>query len=427
MRKLRLTVRIYVLAVIGAGLAALVAAATWSPPSRAIEPGVVVILFGMAAFPRLWPIHLSTKMKVTADDTATFAGAILFGPLPAMLLALLASMVPSRLPTRMPLYNRLFNSAAVVLSLGSAATVYLWFARTGGVLENPLAVALAAAVNYLVGTGLVDVVVALQLRRDPIASWWPVHRRDIAYHAALYALGALAAVVADAQPWALLLVIGPIALILLTLRHIARLGRQTRAAIVQLADLIDRRDKYTYGHSQRVAEYANRLARHMDLAPSQVELVTEAARLHDLGKISTPDDVLLKQSGLDDGERHVMREHAETGYRLLAQLPDFWEGAALVRAHHERTDGTGYPLALGGSELPIEASIISVCDAYDAMSSDRVYRPALSWAQIRSELERGRGTQWDARVVDAWVAILEADHHSAARSSANIRRWAQLT
>src|SRR5678815_585938 len=358
MRKLRWSVRLYVVAVIVAGLAALLAAAVWSPPPPAIEPVVLAILFAMAAIPRRWPIHLSTKMKVTADDTATFAAAILFGPVPAMLIALGVSIVPSRLPTRTPLYNRLFNSATLVRSIGSAATVYLLSATEGGVLANLVPVAVSAVVNYLVGTALVDVVVALQLRRNPIATWWPVHRRDIAYHAALYALGVLAAIAAGVDAWALALVVVPVALILLTLRHAARLGRQTRAAIIQLADLIDRRDKYTYGHSQRVAEHANRLARRMKLAPSQVELVTEAARLHDLGKITTPDHVLLKRNGLDERERSVMREHAETGYRLLAQLPDFWEGAALVRAHHERADGTGYPLALGGSELPLEASII---------------------------------------------------------------------
>jgi putative nucleotidyltransferase with HDIG domain len=409
MHKLRWPVRLYVVGVIGTGVAALLAAGLWSPLPAAIEPSVIVVLFAMAAVPHVWPIHLSTKMKLTTDDTATFAAAILFGPLGAMLLALAASIVPSRLPTRTPLYNQLFNTAATVLSLGSAGTVYLLLAGGAGVLANPLALVAAATANYFVGTALVDVVVALQLRRDPITTWWPVHRRDIAYHAALYALGALAAIAAAAHPWALVLAVVPTALILLTLRHAARLRQQTRAAIIQLADLIDQRDKYTYGHSQRVAEYANRLARGMKLAPSQVDLVTEAARLHDLGKINTPDHVLLKGSELSAGERSVMREHADVGYRLLAKLPDFWEGAALVRAHHERADGTGYPLAIGGADLPLEASIIAVCDAYDAMSSDRVYRRALSWQEIREELRRGRGTQWDSRVVDAWVSMLEAD------------------
>ncbi|HEY3218842.1 MAG TPA: HD-GYP domain-containing protein [Candidatus Limnocylindria bacterium] len=428
MRKLRWPVRSYVVAVIGAGLAALVAAAAWSPLPATIDPSVLAILFAMAAVPKVWPIHLSTKMKVTADDAATFAAALLFGPVIAMLLALVATIAPSRLPTRTPLYNRLFNSAVMVLALGSAAQVYALLARDGGVLTNPLAVTLAAGVNYVMGTALVDIVVALQLRRDPISTWWPVHRRDIAYHGALYALGALAALVAGIHPLAIALVAAPVGIILLTLRHVGRLGRQTRAAIVQLADLIDRRDKYTYGHSQRVAEYANRLARHMNLAPSQVEVVTEAARLHDLGKVATPDEVLLKASSLGPKERSVMREHAETGYRLLAALPDFWEGAALVRAHHERADGSGYPLALGGSELPLEASIISVCDAYDAMSSDRVYRHALSWTQIRAELERGRGSQWDPRAVDGLLGMLAVEREKTMKSAraARLSRWEQL-
>ena len=413
MRKLRRPVRLFVVAVIGSGAAGLVAAAAWSPLPHAIDLSVLAILFLLAAIPRLWPTHLSTKMKVTTDDTATFAAALLYGAVIAMMLALVASIVPSRLPTKTPLYNRLFNSATRVLALGSAATVYVLTAGDGGILANPLAVALAAGVNYLVGTALVDMVVALQLRRDPIASWWPVHRRDLAYHAGLYGLGALAAIAAGVQPWAVVFVVAPVALTLLLLRHASRLAQQTRAAIIQLADLIDRRDKYTYGHSQRVAAYANRLARRMKLAPSQVDLVTEAARLHDLGKITTPDDVLLKRGELEGAELSVMREHSEVGYQLLARLPDFWEGAALVRAHHERADGTGYPLAIAGPDLPLEASIIAVCDAYDAMSSDRVYRRALSWRQIKDELQRGRGTQWDSRVVDACLGMLEDERREA--------------
>lgn len=416
MRKLRRPVRLYVVAVLAAAVAALLAAAAFGPLPRAIEPTALALLLAMAAIPRVWPIHLSTKMKITTDDTATFAAAILFGPIIAMLLVLVASIAPARLPTRTPLYNQLFNAAVGALAVGCAAALYVLLSAGGDVLANLPAIALAAVANYLVGTLLVDIVVGLQLRRDPIATWWPLHRRDFAYHAALYALGALAAIVADIQPLLLLLLIAPVALILLTLRHAARLRAQTRAAIVQLADLIDRRDRYTYGHSQRVAQYANRLARQMKLAPTQVDLVTEAARLHDLGKISTPDQVLLKPTSLDGNERSVMREHSELGYRLLAQLPDFWEGAALVRAHHERADGTGYPLAIGGSDLPLEASIIAVCDAYDAMSSDRVYRHALSWPEIRAEFERGRGSQWDARVVDAWLAVLEEERGERAHA-----------
>ena len=136
MHKLRWPVRLYVVGVIGTGVAALLAAGLWSPLPAAIQPSVIVVLFAMAAVPHVWPIHLSTKMKLTTDDTATFAAAILFGPLGAMLLALAASIVPSRLPTRTPLYNQLFNTAATVVSLGSAGTVYLLLAGGAGVLAR---------------------------------------------------------------------------------------------------------------------------------------------------------------------------------------------------------------------------------------------------------------------------------------------------
>ena len=414
MKKMRRPVRVYVGAVIAVGALALLGAALFAPAPQVIEPLAVAILLAIAAITSIWPIHLSTKMKVTADDTATFAAAILFGPFVAMQIVLWASVFPQRLPAPTPLYNRLFNVAVKMLSVGGAATVYALTATpSAGVLANPLPAALAATAQYLIGIALVDGVVGLQLRRNPVKTWWRVHSREISYHSALYAFGLLAASVAESHTWALVLFGAPGAAVFVSLQQSARLRDQTRAAIRQMADLIDKRDRYTYGHSQRVSEYAQRLATRMKLSPAQVDLVTEAARMHDVGKLATPDHVLLKPGLLSTHERFVMSQHSETGYLLLRDLPDFWEGAALVRAHHERADGTGYPLALSAPDLPLEASIIAVCDAYDAMNSDRVYRPALSWPEIREEFERGRGTQWDARVVDECVAMFEEERAHA--------------
>lgn len=131
--------------------------------------------------------------------------------------------------------------------------------------------------------------------------------------------------------------------------------------------------------------------------------------LHDIGKIATPDAVLLKPGALDTCELEIMRDHAEHGYALLEELPAFWEGAEFVRSHHERVDGTGYPRGLRGWELPLEVSVISVADSYDAMTTDRVYRKALDWPAVRAELVRGRGQQWHAAAVDAFLAMIEAE------------------
>jgi HD-GYP domain-containing protein (c-di-GMP phosphodiesterase class II) len=189
---------------------------------------------------------------------------------------------------------------------------------------------------------------------------------------------------------------------------------QTRETILELADLIDLRDPYTHGHSQRVAALAERLARRMKLEGSQIALIHDAARVHDIGKIGTNDLVLLKKGPLDDAERAEMQRHVEIGHRLLSHIPEFFEGSELVLAHHERHDGKGYPRGLSGDELPVEVSVISVADSYDAMTTDRPYRRGLPWVAVRAELVRGRGTQWREAAVDAFVAMIEEERAQSA-------------
>lgn len=406
MAELRLPLRLYLLAVTGIAVVGFTVA--WSLRASATpnpEAFVLLALFTIVAQVR--PLHLSSKLKIDVDDMATFAAALLFEPAWAMLLAG-GAMLVSRAWARHELwYGHVFNIAALVLAVGASSALYRLVAGSGFATSmDAIAAAIAGIALYTVRTTLVDLVVALHLRRDPRPHSWRLHGRAITQMLALYVLGALAALVVDAQPWALLLFAVPVGLIHLSLSEVSRIRAQTRRAIFELADLLDARDPYTHGHSQRVAEYAERVARHMRLPPAQVELVRESGRLHDLGKIGTPVDVLHKPAALAGHELVAMRAHPEYGARILAKLPDFWEGAAMVAAHHERRDGRGYPRGLRGDEIPLEVAIVAVADAYDAMSTDRPYRPPLNWSEIRAELERGRGSQWDAGVVDAFVEVM---------------------
>lgn len=362
-------------------------------------------VFAFAA--QIRPLHLSSKLKIDVDDTALFAAALLFDPIYAMALGS-GAMVLSRLWSRRePWYGHAFNVAVVVLAIGASSAAYRGVAGASFADAKIVAAAIAAGVAlYVVRTLLIDLVVSLHLRRDPRATWRRLHRRAIAQTLGLYVLGALAALLVEIEPWALVLLAMPVALIYVSLREVSRLRNRTRDAIFELADLLDRRDPYTHGHSQRVADYAERVARHMRLSPAQVDLVRESGRLHDLGKIGTPDEVLRKPSALAGHELVAMQAHAEYGARILSNLPDFWEGAALVAAHHERKDGHGYPRGLRGDEIPLEVAIIAVADAYDAMATARPYRPAMTWSEIRRELEAGGGTQWDASVVTAFLETM---------------------
>ena len=178
------------------------------------------------------------------------------------------------------------------------------------------------------------------------------------------------------------------------------------ATVLNLAEALDVRDTGTARHSQTVGRYAKLMARELALPADRVERVRIAGVLHDIGKIGVPDAILRKPGALSVEEWEHMRRHPETGARILggSALDDIREW---IVAHHERPDGRGYPHRLKGPDIPLEARILSVADAYEAMTSDRVYRKALGAEAARRELERGAGTQFDETVVAAFLRVLE--------------------
>jgi putative two-component system response regulator len=173
-----------------------------------------------------------------------------------------------------------------------------------------------------------------------------------------------------------------------------------------LANAIEARDSYLYGHCERLAALAVRLAESLRLRPDEVETVRLGAILHDVGKIGIPDRVLLKPGPLDEEERRIVRTHPEIGDRLLEPLDLLAAARPIVRHHHERWDGGGYPDGLAAEEIPLGARIVAVADAIEAMSSRQLYRRPRTAEEIVAELEEHSGAQWDGRVVDAALALI---------------------
>ena len=184
-----------------------------------------------------------------------------------------------------------------------------------------------------------------------------------------------------------------------------RPGEQLAAAML-LAETLDLRDVATARHSETVGRYAERIAAELGLPPDRVERVRVAGVLHDVGKLGISDAVLLKPGRLDPDEWDEIRRHPELGARILehANLRDV---AGWVLTHHERLDGAGYPRGLDGGSIPLEGRILAVADAYEAMTADRPYRGALAEVVARAELRRGAGTQFDERVVEAFLRVLD--------------------
>ncbi len=183
-------------------------------------------------------------------------------------------------------------------------------------------------------------------------------------------------------------------------------NRLSSAVVQVLSTALDVRDKMTHRHARRVARMSVAVAKEMELEQQQVLEIEYAAALHDIGKIGVTDSILRKAASLDEAEWKEIRRHSELGYEILKGI-DFLRGAAeIVWAHHERYDGNGYPRGLAGEEIPLGSRVFGVVDAYDAMTSRRPYRQAMSREQAAIEIARNSGTQFDPQVVEAFLVVI---------------------
>ena len=184
-----------------------------------------------------------------------------------------------------------------------------------------------------------------------------------------------------------------------------------------LTGAIEARDPYTRGHSARVTALAEEVALRLGWSEASLASLRIGGPLHDIGKLAVSDEVLRKEGRLDDGELAQIREHPKIGVRILLGLAALREAIPYVLYHHERWDGDGYPSGKAGEEIPIEARVLAIADAFDAMTSDRPYRTALSRDDALAEVERCAGTQFDPAIARVFLALFaEAELPAAAAS-----------
>jgi putative nucleotidyltransferase with HDIG domain len=368
----------------------------------------VLLLLGAVA--SNFPVMVSPRLKTDAAPAVYLAAVLLFPAATAVALIggsrLLGEGVlcfrrnPATGFRRRQPVDLVFNTSRFMAAGGLSALAY---EAVGASIAGAI---VATAVMYTVSTGLDVIAAGLHNRRNPLEIWAEIFSADSKPTAALYVAGYLLAILSSGRPWLAVVMMVPIAAIQLALTRSVQLMEQTIAAVESMADVVDRRDPYTFQHSQSVADHAVRTARRLQLPDKEVELIRLAARVHDLGKIAVPDEVLHKQGRLTEAEFELMKKHPATGAEILAKFPEYKRGRELVLAHHERMDGLGYPRGLAGAAIALGARIIAVADSWDAMTSDRPYRKALEAEVALGELLRGRGTQWDPEVVNAFAETL---------------------
>lgn len=221
------------------------------------------------------------------------------------------------------------------------------------------------------------------------------------------------------SPFLILLFASPLVVLYRASKFFFDVKLQMGKALEAIGDILEERDNYTFGHTLRVAEFSHALAKEMGLKQDQVDLCVKVARLHDIGKIAVPDDVLKKEGALSKNEYHHIQKHVRMIPELFPLMDHFGKVLRIAMYHHERYDGKGYPFGLKGEEIPLEARIVAVADAWDAMTSHRVYRSSLPEEKALQILLDYSGLQWDPKVVYAFMrayqnGAIQQSHDEAA-------------
>ena len=369
----------------------------------------------------------SAPFSFSIADSFTFATLLLLGPGPATLTAAVEAFTISSLlsPEQRRLDRTLFNVAAVSLAMAAASAVLSAFVYITG--SQPLttgwlilATTAVSITYFLANTGTIAVAVALEQQRPP-AEIWRTHflRFGLAYGAGAYTSLLLVLMTPGLNSLEfMLLAPSPLALYAAVrmwigrindhVTHLDSINRQYRATIDALAHAVDAKDQVTHGHLRRVQTTCVQLARALGCTDdSQLHALEAASLLHDLGKLAIPEHILNKPGKLSPAEYATMKTHAEIGAAILSGIEFPFPVVPIVRHHHESWDGTGYPAGLAGEAIPLGARILAVADCFDALTSDRPYRPAMHRLEALAIVVERRGTMYDPNVVDEFLKIVD--------------------
>ena len=393
----------------------------------------LAILCGIALIAESRPMRISPALELTVSFIPMVLAAVLFGPGAGALVGL-SAMLGTREGPRLK-----WVVYASDRTLAGAAGGAVAFAIERSLGASTLLDVLVATVGASVAMAAVDqtisITVGMLRQRIGLREAWRLLRGTMTLTLTLYT--PLTALYAYAYMQAGMIVLAFFAIPLLAahLSHSlfarqaqlieeltaantrleaanARLYRVNLSFAASMVRVLEARDQYTAGHSLAVAHYARDIASEIGLPASEVDLVYLIGLVHDIGKIGLRAEVLQKAAALNDEEWAEMRRHSEIGETILLEVEDYAEVAQIVRSHHERVDGAGYPDGLSRDRIPVLARVIAVADAYNAMTSDRPYRKAMAPEVAITQLVNGRGTQFEPNLVDAFVRVLERESES---------------
>ncbi len=337
---------------------------------------------------------------------------VLGGPFVAAIVTLLGTTDEREVRGQVPWYGTLYNHAVAAGAIASAGIIFELLLRLGGTSAAWEFVSAIVAGGVFLGLTWVSAAVAVATRTGvPIRTVWAQDVSGVASN--LVGLAPLAWLMAQIFQlpngvgwWATLLFVVPLFTTRLAYARYVETRELFEQTIEALAKAVDARDKYTRNHSSRVSQIAEAMCRVMRLPEHEIEKIKWSGLLHDIGKIGIRDNVLLKEGPLDKHERILMNQHPAIGAEIVEPATQLKAEAPLIRAHHEWFNGSGYPDGREALDIPLGARILTIADAYEAMTSSRPYRKTpLTHEQAVEQLEKFSGIQFDPEIVPVLVAL----------------------
>ncbi len=372
----------------------------------------VAVLMVLTVLTVRFPIVVRTGVELFVI-TVPYMALVLVTPLPLLGLAVgLPALVGYLLLRPEDPTETIFNVSQTVIQVMISGTVYfllkdqVWLGPHLAGVGTVGAIVIAGMALTVTNYGLVSVAAALQMGVNVFRVWQTHLVRDFATEATQVGIGVVAAILVLVEPLVVPILAVPVVLISVSSRRALQLVVDTHDALTRLVELLELRDAYTAGHSRRVAETSRVLALKLGFDPGEANLVESAGEVHDIGKIIIEPEILHKTDRLTDEEFGLIRQHPVFGASIVSTFASYGDGHLMVRHHHERWDGGGYPDGLVGEAIPIGARIIAVADSYDAMTSARSYRGAMPHERAVAILMEGAGIQWDPDVVAAMLEHL---------------------
>lgn len=369
---------------------------------------LVLLFFGtLSVFTESLKVSLPKGGFISVTFAVTYACLLLYGATMAAYVTIIGIIISKYIiKDKSPWFKTVFNCGQFVICVSVAHFVYI---HTGGFIGkvNPLNILpliLSAGSYFILNHLALSLILSFVNGVSPWRMWITNLKWTLPNNFALLFLGVLmAGIYNKASYWGVSLIFGP----LLLARYIFKSYMEVRQVYLNtleaLASSLDAKDKYTRGHSERVAKYAVEIAGELKLPQDQIETIEYTALLHDIGKIGVSAELLSRSGKLSVGEFDAVRLHPVIGANIVKEIHDLGAVTEFVLHHHEKYDGSGYPDNLHGEDIPLGARIITLADSFDAMTSGRSYRNELTFEEAVGELKRCAGTHFDPRLVEVFI------------------------